>query len=62
MDFIGIYFRKIEILIFGGQYLKISKIRDSHFVEPSILRLFLFWITFHLKPVCSRSLQTFATF
>ena len=42
-DFIGNYFWKIEILNFGGQNRKISKIRDSHFVERSILRRLAFF-------------------
>ena len=41
--FIGNYFWKIEILNFGGQNRKISKIRDSHFVERSILRRLAFF-------------------
>ena len=42
-DFIGNYSSKVEILSFGGQNLKISKIRDNHFVERSILHRLAFF-------------------
>ena len=61
-DFIGNYFWKTEILNFGGQNRKISKIRDSHFVERSILRLLAFSIAPYFKTKHSSSLQTFAVF
>ena len=44
LDFISIYFGKLEILNFGGQdWTKISKISDRHFVEYSILRCLAFF-------------------
>ena len=42
-DFISSYFWKIDILNFWDQNRKISKIRDSHFVELSILRRLAFF-------------------
>ena len=42
-DFIGNCFWKIKILNFGGHNGKISQIRDSHFVERSILHRVAFF-------------------
>ena len=44
VDFVTNIFQKIKILVFGGQKLKILKIRDSHLKENviSVLLTFLF--------------------
>ena len=57
-----IFFWKIEILNFGGQNRKIWKIRDSHFIGPSILRRLVFKIASYFKTEHSSSLQIFAVF
>ena len=47
---------------FGSKSKKISKIRDSHFVEGSILRRLAFLIASHFKTEHSSNLKTFAVF
>ena len=54
LSLIRIYFLEIEILSFGDQNRKTSKIRDSHFVFLAF--------TDYFQPAHSRSLQTFASF
>ena len=39
MDFIKVFPKKLVFRNFGGQKLKILKVRDSHFVELVILHL-----------------------
>ena len=62
LDFIGICFWKIKILIFGDQNNKISKIWNRRFVECFILRLLEAFNAYYFKTVHSSSLQTLACF